>query len=692
MAIYALALVVPTLPSSDGKHTLQSTTDVGAGIPHARVGVGSRRRLLGTCETNERVNGTNTCVACATGSVNEAGDDPTGPETHCTCPEDYRVSSSECVACVGGSTRAAGDNPLEDGDTACGCAIDERVDNRTCTACPAGSTNVAGDDPLGVAGDTFCEPVAYVELLVVNDKARCEAFDTASEMHAHTAAVVASVGTIFASMTGFPTKTRVVLVGQVDWCDGDEFDEAYFNSATHEGIVRDGYLTPETDADALLSAFGIWRDENLNTIAKNDVAHLFTGRDLTANSVGGAYQYSACSDDSSYCGTTNPEDPSKILRHGDCAFDSSVGATGATVCCIGRRGGAVSSVADPSNANTIVTGYDAMNLVFESALIVSHHLGKQLGMEIDGTGNSINCPATGYVMAKRTGDDRYRPEAAGRFSQFSQCSAAKLEQQLPTYTCLFRETAGRSICGNGVVETERGEQCDCGGGDSDGVCSVAEKGSFVDDAYCNATTCLFIADASPSPPPPFPPPATYEPHAWCDAGCGEARVKGVSVRVTDVPWNMCLRCTANYLEEDCYADAAPYKGWVDDAGGTRNTACAWTGCVADSDGSGCDDGKTETASEICDADGAIGTNRRCCEPKPLWSCCGLLSCTSVTASPPPPFPPPSPLPPPAAAAVPAATKPRALGLGITRWRRHRFARRRRFPVLSRVCFDFPRRH
>ena len=283
------------------------------------------------------------------------------------------------------------------------------------------------------------------------------------------------MGTIFADVTGFPTKTRVVLVDQVDWCDGDQLDETYFIPASHEGIVRDGYPTPETDADALLSAFGIWRDVNLATIAKNDVAHLFTGRDLTANSVGGAYQYSACSDDSSYCGATNPEDPSKTLRSGDCAFDSSVGASGATVCCNGRRGGAVSTVADPSNANTDETGYEATSLVFESALIVSHHLGKQLGMDIDGTGNSVNCSATGYVMADRTDDDRYRPEAAGKFSQFSRCSAATLERQLPTYTCLFRETVGRSICGNGVVERERGEECDCGGGDSDGVCAIAVR-------------------------------------------------------------------------------------------------------------------------------------------------------------------------------------------------------------------------
>ena len=46
----------------------------------------------------------------------------------------------------------------------------------------------------------------------------------------------------------------------------------------------------------------------------NDVAHLFTGRDLLGDSKGDAYQYSACSDDSSWCGAVDPSDSSKTLR------------------------------------------------------------------------------------------------------------------------------------------------------------------------------------------------------------------------------------------------------------------------------------------------------------------------------------------------------------------------------------------
>ena len=620
------------------------------------------------CSVGFRVNGVNACVACAEGSVNDPGDDASGDETHCACPENFRVDNTTqtCVACSGNLTRASGDNPLGGVETRCGCAIDERVVNNNCTACPAGTTRAPGDDPLGF--DTVCDAVAYVELLVVNDKARCDAFGVYRQvdgenvysptalaaMHAHTAAVVASVGTIFAQASGFATKMRITLVGQEDWCEGDRLDATYFNPATHEGITRDGYPVGETDIDALLSAFGIWRDVNLGTLANNDVAHLFTGRDLVGSSLGGAYQYSACSDDLSYCGAMNPEDNSKTMRSGDCAFDSSIGTDGATVCCYGRKGGAVSAVADPLNAHTDETGYTASSLVFESALIVSHHLGKQLGMDIDGTGDSVSCPETGYVMASRTTDDTYRPVASGAFSKFSRCSAATYQRQIETYTCLFKET-NRSTCGNGVVEGERGEECDCGGGSADGVCAL-DGGSFHDDAFCNATTCLFveatIANAAP-PPQPSPPPARYEPDEWCDAGCGEARVKGFSVYVTDVPWNKCLRCTSNYLEEDCSLVEAPYKGWVDDEGRTRETACSWTGCVASGDGGGCDADANETASASTqcfvgdDSGGSIaGTNTRCCQQKPLWSCCGLLSCVMASTSPPPPFPPPSPAPPP----------------------------------------------
>jgi hypothetical protein len=565
-------------------------------------------------------------------------------------------------------------------ETHCACAIDERVVDNVCSACPAGTTRAPGENPL-LLNDTICSPIAYVEILVVNDKARCDAFDVFRDsdnsgeynlaalaaMHAHSASVVAAVNQIFKQALNFETAIRVVLVDQQDWCYGDQFDVTYFDPSNpmHDGITRAGYPTGETDTATLLSAFGAWREYNLSSIPTNDVAHLFTGRDLRGNSKGDAYPYSACADDSKWCGAVNPEDSTTTLREGDCGYDSDIEAT---VCCYARSGGAVSAVADPLNAHTLQTTYDESHLIFESALIVAHHLGKQLGMSIDGVDN--NCATEGYIMSSRNIDDTQRPIAYGNFSKFSVCSAATLAQQLPTYSCLFTESArsgckngiaetARSVCGNGVVETERGEQCDCGCGDEIGVCVAggADR-SFVTDAYCNASTCLFIEgdiQNASSPPAPYPPPVAYQPHPWCDTGCGEGYTKGNSTYITDVPWDSCLRCETGYIKDECSDTIAPYRGWEDDTA-VRETNCAWTGCAASN--AGCGDGETVSETVQCAVDGSTeGTNVRCCQRTALWTCCGVLECSDLPAPAPPPSPPPTSTSPPPRSPFPAPPAP-----------------------------------
>ena len=628
------------------------------------------------CAVNERVNSTNICEACAPGMTRDAGDNASLGATTCDvtyCGTDERVNSTNaCEACGGNSTHVAGAD-ASGSETHCGCALDERFLSNMCSACPAGTTRAAGNALLGT--DSVCTGIAYVEVLVVNDKARCDAFDVARQMggsgefgptelaamHLHTASVVAGVNDIFAQSLNFRTATRIVLVGQVDWCGGDQFDASFFNEATDANIVRSGYPTGETDTSKLLSAFGAWREYNLASIAGNDVAHLFTGRDLVDSSKGDAYQYSACADDASWCGEMDPsEGASRVLREGECGVD----ANGATVCCYARRGGAVSSVTDPSNAHTDQTRYEASDLVFESALVVAHHLGKQLGMDVDGVGNSSSCASAGFVMSSSTTDDTKRPFAYG--GKFSDCSARSLSTQLPTFSCLFRETA-RSVCGNGVVETERGEECDCGIGDANGVCDAnAASGSFVTDKHCNATTCLFIEASiasAPPPPSPSPPPQVYQAHEWCDAECGESYAKGSSRYITDVPWNKCLRCATAFIENDCSDTIAPFKGWVDDTGGVRDTNCAWSGCSVSN--AGCGAGETETEAVTCAVNGgSTGTNVKCCQQKPLWTCCGVLACSASPPFPSPPPPPPasSPSPPPPPYPLPSSPAPWGWGL------------------------------
>jgi hypothetical protein len=122
VAICALALgVLPTLPSSVGEPTLPGNAGVAAGTPYVRSGVGGRRRLLTACDANEHLTGCDSepsacaCTACPVGYTRGAVDDPAnGVNTECTtCAANYRVNNaSTCVACATGSVNDADDDAL----------------------------------------------------------------------------------------------------------------------------------------------------------------------------------------------------------------------------------------------------------------------------------------------------------------------------------------------------------------------------------------------------------------------------------------------------------------------------------------------------------------------------------------------------------------------------------------------------
>ena len=61
--------------------------------------------------------------------------------------------------------------------------------------------------------------------------------------------------------------------------------------------MRENYPVAETNPEALLDAFGKWRDANLTDLPSADVAHLFTARDLVDGMLGAARRWSACGDD-----------------------------------------------------------------------------------------------------------------------------------------------------------------------------------------------------------------------------------------------------------------------------------------------------------------------------------------------------------------------------------------------------------
>ena len=70
------------------------------------------------CSEDERVV-SKECRPCPDSMANEAGDDPTGPDTACSkCAFDYYVASNECKHCPPGTKNNVQDNVL-DGNTTC---------------------------------------------------------------------------------------------------------------------------------------------------------------------------------------------------------------------------------------------------------------------------------------------------------------------------------------------------------------------------------------------------------------------------------------------------------------------------------------------------------------------------------------------------------------------------------------------
>ncbi len=133
-----------------------------------------------SCSADERVNSAGACVACPSGSTNEAGDVAPGTETKCACAANYRVNSAgACEACPSGTTNEAGDvapGTETQCDSAASCSADERVNSAgACEACPSGSTNAAGDVPS--AGETQCACAANYR---VNSAGACVACPSGS--------------------------------------------------------------------------------------------------------------------------------------------------------------------------------------------------------------------------------------------------------------------------------------------------------------------------------------------------------------------------------------------------------------------------------------------------------------------------------------------------------------------------------
>lgn len=107
-----------------------------------------------------------------TDASSDVGADDLGVDA---CEADEHVVSYACVACAVGSTNAAGDDP-SGADTACDptlCDANQRVSSHACVACGEHEVNPAGDDPSGA--DTACMPDPCFEALGLD----CSEFDEA---------------------------------------------------------------------------------------------------------------------------------------------------------------------------------------------------------------------------------------------------------------------------------------------------------------------------------------------------------------------------------------------------------------------------------------------------------------------------------------------------------------------------------
>jgi hypothetical protein len=116
----------------------------------------------------------------------------------------------------------------------------------------------------------------YLELLVVNDHARCLQYGAdAALLHADSIHVVNVVASLFKGK--FTPNLNLVLSAQLDNAESDPWTV----TADNDG---------ETDPSALLNQFIAWRAANYGSLPAHDSGHLFSGRDFTGDSVGRAIQ------------------------------------------------------------------------------------------------------------------------------------------------------------------------------------------------------------------------------------------------------------------------------------------------------------------------------------------------------------------------------------------------------------------
>ena len=379
--------------------------------------------------TYQPLPGQSSCTDCAAGKYQPL----TGQTSQSSCIDcpvgNYSASpTGSCAACAAGTYQDQVGQNSASSCTNCLSGYFSAVEGRhRCDRCELGFHSEAGQSECTRCTTGFPCPEdrpKYLELLVVNDQRRCAEYTAGAamidaeraEMHAHTAAVVESAAERF-SNAFYPAMT-VVLVEQVDWCAGDDPTSVRYAgdqlTSVPETLTRDYYRDGkvETNTSVLLDAFGAWRDANLAELPANDVAYLFTGRDLDGSFVGASHAYSVCGDDAKHCGTMISGNTSSTLGVNECA----TGEDGVVRCCHAHRSGAVAMVSKSDVPSAI-------------GLVLAHEIGHQLGMSHDSDTTCMNMTGP-FIMAEQF------EHVNASANTWSPCSVATYEAQIGDYQCL----------------------------------------------------------------------------------------------------------------------------------------------------------------------------------------------------------------------------------------------------------------
>jgi len=273
----------------------------------------------------------------------------------------------------------------------------------------------------------------YLEVIAVNDKARCDQFDDETALEADTLFVINVANSVYSS--AFSPTISIILRDIISFTSKDPYGAS-------------------TASSTILDNINEWRAANYDSLTAHDIVHLLSGLDFDGSTIGLASQYtsmldsSAC-DQGQYCSSVGVD---------YCAVDGSNTQLG---CCL--QTASISQVWAASSQRDAIT--------------VAHEIGHQLGFShdnIDGDG----CAESGDIMATTSS---YEIEV-----DWSSCTHTEYLAKIDStsHTCLLAaDTTATSVCGNGIVEA--GEECDCP--DNDCTCY---------DNCCDGATCRLLSNST----------------------------------------------------------------------------------------------------------------------------------------------------------------------------------------------------